>query len=483
MRRTSITAFTLTVAMTLLPAAPVFADTFAFTRTLERGASGEDVRYLQQVLKNPLIGGADIYPEGLVTGYFGLLTEKAVKKFQATHGIDSIGVVGPKTRAKLNMLLSAVPELPVPQSPQAQLPAGTFDPSHGTCQGKGPVTFGASPFKLDQIELIEPMGLTVGGHVTPIDHGYIFGKGTPDVPFDAFDIQSPAKGFVVDISRTKRTNFSDYALTIEFSCTHYVHYSNMSSFSVRLTDAAGGIGENEIKTIRVPVLEGELVGRTGPYGIDLSVWDFDVTLPGFVNPKSYSEAWKFHSAQLYDYVKEPLKTQMLDKTPRQAEPRFGKIDYDKDGRLAGNWFQEGTGGYAGLNHGGEGYWSGHLSIAYDALDPTGIIVSIGNWAGDAKQFGVRGNAPDPKDVSQESGLITYELLQPNWVIAATGEPWDRRHYVKEITFKPIDGVSNSVQGVALFRLIESRKLKAEFFPGKTAGQITGFTEHAKLYIR
>lgn len=491
------------VMMGMLPVASVSADVFLFTKNLGRGVSGEEVRRLQEVLKSI----PDVYSGGVVTGYFGLLTEAAVKKLQIKYGIESVGSVGPKTRSKLNLLLLSVAS---PQTSGTQssiqlrdcpsstatgcqktaqqikaFQSGIFDPSHGTCQGKGSVQFGASPFRIDQLEIIEPMGLTVGGHVTPIDHGYMFGKGTPNVSFDAFDIQSPAKGYVVEISRTQRGNMSDYALTIEFSCTHYVHYSNMSSFAPKLMAAAGGsVGENETKPMRVAVKEGELVGRTGPYGIDLYVWDFDKTLTGFVNPKSYGgESWKLHSAQLYDYVKEPLRTQLLAKTPRQAEPRFGKIDYDIDGRLVGNWFQEGTNGYAGLNHGGEGYWSGHLSIAYDALDPTGIIVSIGNWTGGAQQFGVRGNAPDPKDVSVAMGLVKYELLQPDWVVTATGERWDRREYVKEVTFKPIDNVPNAVKGVILLQLVELGKLKVELFPGKTADQVSGFTSAALIYGR
>ncbi len=69
-----------------------------FTKTLIRGMTGKDVEELQSFLKQ----FPDIYPEGLVTGYFGSLTENAVKKWQEQQGIDSVGIVGPKTRAKLN---------------------------------------------------------------------------------------------------------------------------------------------------------------------------------------------------------------------------------------------------------------------------------------------------------------------------------------------------------------------------------------------
>ncbi len=367
----------------------------------------------------------------------------------------------------------------------APLPASGFDPSGGKCEGKGPVQFGASPFKVEQIEIIQPMGLVVGGHVTPIDHGYIFGKGTPDVLPDTFDIQSPAKGYVIELSRTQRGDFSDYALMIEFSCTHFVHYSNMTSFAPKLLRAAGGaVGANEMKNMRVAVGEGELVGRTGAYGIDLYVWDLDRTLTGYVNPKSYAtEGWKLHSSQFFDYMKEPLKAELLGKTPRQAEPRFGKIDYDVDGRLVGNWFREGSGGYAGLNHGGEGYWAGHLAVVYDALDPTGLVVSIGSWNGEAKQFGVKGDAPNPKDISVSSGLVKYELLQLDWVVAATGDQWNRRQSTGAVKLKPIENTPNAVRGTALFELVEPRRLKAEFFPGKTGAEVSGFTNAAMVYLR
>lgn len=71
------------------------------------GSKGSDVTALQNFLK---LQGKDIYPEGLVTGYYGSLTTQAVQKFQEKYGIAAPGVtgygnVGPKTRAKINSLL------------------------------------------------------------------------------------------------------------------------------------------------------------------------------------------------------------------------------------------------------------------------------------------------------------------------------------------------------------------------------------------
>ena len=55
-------------------------------------------------LQQDLSQDPTIYPEQFVTGYFGPLTLKAVKRFQAKYGIIQTGYVGPLTRAKLNEL-------------------------------------------------------------------------------------------------------------------------------------------------------------------------------------------------------------------------------------------------------------------------------------------------------------------------------------------------------------------------------------------
>ncbi len=69
---------------------------------LDLGARGTQVTYLQQALAlDP-----KIYPEGLVTGYFGPLTQRAVVNFQIAYGLPAVGRVGPMTRAALNGVIT-----------------------------------------------------------------------------------------------------------------------------------------------------------------------------------------------------------------------------------------------------------------------------------------------------------------------------------------------------------------------------------------
>src|SRR3989344_1456084 len=69
-----------------------------FSRELDEGMSGDDVSTLQQFLAQD----PELYPEGLITGYYGSLTTDAVRRFQTRYGLSQVGRVGPQTLAKLN---------------------------------------------------------------------------------------------------------------------------------------------------------------------------------------------------------------------------------------------------------------------------------------------------------------------------------------------------------------------------------------------
>ena len=73
------------------------------TDQINPGARGGNVINLQTFFRdNP-----EIYPSGLVTGYYGRLTKSAVIKFQAAYGISQVGRVGPQTLLKINDLINS----------------------------------------------------------------------------------------------------------------------------------------------------------------------------------------------------------------------------------------------------------------------------------------------------------------------------------------------------------------------------------------
>lgn len=83
---------------------------FAISSSLDIGSRGADVTALQTYLAQ----SPSLYPSGLITGYYGPLTEAAVERFQTAQGIVSSGSaattgygrVGPITMARLNSLMS-----------------------------------------------------------------------------------------------------------------------------------------------------------------------------------------------------------------------------------------------------------------------------------------------------------------------------------------------------------------------------------------
>ena len=77
------------------------------------GLTSQEVRCLQHFLKSQ---DPEIYPQGLLTGYFGHLTEAAVIRFQERYAEEILtpinlekgtGFVGEMTREKINELISS----------------------------------------------------------------------------------------------------------------------------------------------------------------------------------------------------------------------------------------------------------------------------------------------------------------------------------------------------------------------------------------
>lgn len=70
--------------------------------TLTVGSRGENVRALQQLMTS----NSDMYPSGSQDGVFGPATKKGVIQFQLAYNLTADGVVGTRTRNKVNSVVA-----------------------------------------------------------------------------------------------------------------------------------------------------------------------------------------------------------------------------------------------------------------------------------------------------------------------------------------------------------------------------------------
>lgn len=90
-----------TVIVSILTMTAV-ANAEALNRQLDFGMSGPDVSTLQAFLAQD----KTLYPQGLITGYFGFLTKAAVSNFQSRNGLPAVGRVGPMTLPVINQKMT-----------------------------------------------------------------------------------------------------------------------------------------------------------------------------------------------------------------------------------------------------------------------------------------------------------------------------------------------------------------------------------------
>lgn len=105
------------------------------------GSRGDRVALLQQFLSDQTDALLQIYPEKIVSGYFGALTKSAVVRFQLkNHIVPAAGYVGPKTRAVINSLLAGV-----------SVSGGSVSTSGTTAAGSAPTSISSTPFVLPTV--------------------------------------------------------------------------------------------------------------------------------------------------------------------------------------------------------------------------------------------------------------------------------------------------------------------------------------------
>lgn len=396
-----------------------------------------------------------------------------------------------RSRFSILCVLTLLPILSEHESPGASQSASPPSPaastaellnrmwSRGRATGSQLVRLKTFPLGVTDISHINPMGMMASGHTTPNDHLYLVAK---EPKTGLHDVLAVADGFVVSLQwrpnpsggQPDPTVFDravDLKVILEHSATCWSYVDHLVAVADFIRDAAGDLLKpGQPVPVRIPVKAGQVIGKVhGGFTFDFALVDTTVTRKGFVRPEQFlkRDPWKPHTVDPFDYIDEPLRSELLALNPRKIKPFGGRIDYDLDGRLVGNWYEQGTGGYPGANRRWD-YWVGHLAIAYDHIDPTHIVFSFGSFDGRPRQFWVKGNAPDPVTISEADGVVKYELI---WGQRTGGN----REQIRQD--------ADIVQATVLTQVLPNQRLKLEVFRSKSANEMNGFTEAAKFYGR
>ena len=284
-------------------------------------------------------------------------------------------------------------------------------------------------------------------------------------------------GYIVNIEKEFRTipphgppdlvgtDYDDFTLDIVYTKDVGGYYAHISALHEDILEQAGRIreGRGRGNQVKIKITSGQIVGYIGPHeGVDIGMYDYSRE-SYFANPQWYSRDYR--STVCYtDYLPAPLVEQIWEINPRTAEPRCGRVAYDKEGTVAGNWFLEGA---KEINE-----WSKQLVFARHELygdqitivDASPLVDGDGmlNDGRDPYLWFVLGNEPEPESITVDSGVVKFEVAAP-WRILRYGDP--------------------PVEGTVMVQLIDSKTLRYEWFEDKLASEVSGFTGNARIYKR
>ncbi len=328
-----------------------------------------------------------------------------------------------------------------------------------------------------------------GGHLIPSDHISfdLPDSGTYPSPYIAI---APADGYLAAIfyqpQRWKSDDGSvildDYGLLFQYSKNFFLVLGHLTDIAADLKNQFPPLQKGEDNFCKIPVKAGQEIGRYGGcsalHAYDFWTIDMNVNTP-YIDPAANPERSQ-HTVSPLDYFAEPLRSQVVAMLPDRPEPRIGQWVYDIDGKLAGLWYRvkPPLPGNKYLYEDAD-----LLGFFYYNLQPSTVRIGYG---GTGHVYEVTGNTPDPVVIDVSSGLVKYELIDPNYEeqldnlqqMLGTAEEQKKdyiRQEIKDLLAKPKDTM--------LIQMTEKRKIKLEFFAGKSASEVTGFDENAVYYQR
>jgi hypothetical protein len=335
------------------------------------------------------------------------------------------------------------------------------------------VEFTHLPTDLSQMLEFGPMGQI---RVIPKMHGGFRLKQPFTFPA-TIPVYAMGDGYIINIKKESRTvpghgplhlvgrEYDDFGLDMVYTKDAGGYYGHVSALHEKILEQAGEIrhGRGARNEVKIKISAGQILGYIGPHeGFDIGMYDYSRE-NYFANPSMYGRDYR-SSVCYTDYLPEALKQEIWAINPRTAEPRCGNIAYDKDGTLAGNWFLEGTKDIT--------EWSKQLIFARHEIHGDRIAIvdasplfdgdGIINDGIDAYLWFVKGNNPEPENITMESGIVAYEVARA-WVL--------------------IQNEHAEPDGALLIQMLEPEKIQYEYFEGKRAGEVSGFSSNARIYVR
>jgi len=360
-----------------------------------------------------------------------------------------------------------------------------------------------APLAPGDVLSIVPNGAMIGGHVTPIDHWYISGS-TLALPADQraaapfLPIRAAADGTIIEASSLGSP--TSMRVTIKHACESVTTYMVINKLDGVLAPYQAMVSAGGFATPNLPIKAGEVFGMQRDNPLDFSLADGHAWLAGYADPFAYvsGDAWKPYITDPLPYWPSAIADAYTAKLQRTEAPRAGRIDWDKPGTAAGNWYVSGTFGYSGrptsdfanataFIPGGPfpgkngNSWS-HLALAPHWVQPSVWVASLGTWqdpAGDFKQFAIRPGPRSPDALTPADGIVVYELS--DWLI--TG-PHDEMVDFNDLPvgYKVTPGPV--VQGLLAVRVNPDGSLTVEKRPDlKKASDFGGAFSNPETYTR
>ena len=295
---------------------------------------------------------------------------------------------------------------------------------------------------------------------------------TPDIPVHAmsdgviYNIRYESQifeGFAPE--ELQGQEYDDFALEIALTETAKMHYGHLSKLSPEILQEAGTItkGRGVENRVIIHYKAGQIIAYIGTHpGFDIGLNDLKKA-PYFANPDRYPPEYR-SAIPFTDYLTPELREQVWEINPRTVEPRGGKVAYDVEGTISGNWFLEGT---TSLTE-----WSKQLIIARQERYADRITISDASplFDGDGAQnsgvdtylWWIFGNEPLPETITLSSGKVKYKVA--TWYLLYSNE-------------------NTPAEGTVMIEMTARDKIMYEFFAGKLPEEVDDFTTAVKMYER